>query len=579
MPTVVDSLLVALSLDSSAFVKGQKEAQESMRKTRESADKTAKELHEKGQLGAEFFGKIRSSAIAMFSVFTAGVGLKDFIRDTTRTNLALGYMATNLGASVEKLSAWQQIAERAGGSAGDLTQSMQALVSHFETMKFGPDPEAGALGFLGLTPDDLQHADRGLMKLAATAQRMSAPDFMKWTSQIGIAPSVANVLRQGPAAVQKMLDEQEKLGVRTKEETEASKQLYDAWIGLTQVSRSLGNVLFDHVAPALTAVLNALTGLGKFFLNHRMALDFIGASMGAISLALAVTKVGAAFMFLARAIGLAGPALASTGLAGGAGAAAGGVMGSLLRWMPWLAGLAALFAPTNNTPDSAEEQRILHGGALRPSSSGGGNLFIGSAQGAELPSAQGGDLLAQIRKREGFSPTAYWDNKQWSIGYGTRASSSTETISREEAEARLRREVASSSATVDALARSFGLTLNSNQREALTDFAYNLGGGALRGLLSQANGNLGVIPGLMQEYNHAGGQVNEGLTMRRLWEGRLFATPAQFAGASGGGGAQTTNIGVINVHTQATDARGIARDIRHALNRYSLVTQANAGLS
>jgi hypothetical protein len=38
-------------------------------------------------------------------------------------------------------------------------------------------------------------------------------------------------------------------------------------------------------------------------------------------------------------------------------------------------------------------------------------------------------------------------------------------------------------------------------------------------------------------------------------------------------------IAQINVHTQATDAKGIAKDIGPAVKQYAFTTQANMGLS
>jgi hypothetical protein len=39
-----------------------------------------------------------------------------------------------------------------------------------------------------------------------------------------------------------------------------------------------------------------------------------------------------------------------------------------------------------------------------------------------------------------------------------------------------------------------------------------------------------------------------------------------------------TNIGTIHVHTAATDAAGIAKDIRGQLRRYDYVTESDRGL-
>ena len=46
-------------------------------------------------------------------------------------------------------------------------------------------------------------------------------------------------------------------------------------------------------------------------------------------------------------------------------------------------------------------------------------------------------LLDFIKQSEGFSDSAFFDTKQFSIGYGTRANSANESIDEEEATRRL----------------------------------------------------------------------------------------------------------------------------------------------
>lgn len=85
---------------------------------------------------------------------------------------------------------------------------------------------------------------------------------------------------------------------------------------------------------------------------------------------------------------------------------------------------------------------------------------------------------------------------------------------------------------------------------------------------------LGIDAKVLDEYNHpsarsTGGHIHVGFGSQEA--AALFAARA-------GGGNQTTNIGTINVQTQATDAAGIARDLRGALSDNSKMTsQANGG--
>jgi hypothetical protein len=98
-------------------------------------------------------------------------------------------------------------------------------------------------------------------------------------------------------------------------------------------------------------------------------------------------------------------------------------------------------------------------GALpKPAGAAGGSFPTGtSPQQAGAPPAGGGpiaggdinavsatpskSLLEMIKAKEGFSAKAFWDHKQWSIGYGTQAKDGSEVISKEEAEKRLSADV------------------------------------------------------------------------------------------------------------------------------------------
>jgi len=129
------------------------------------------------------------------------------------------------------------------------------------------------------------------------------------------------------------------------------------------------------------------------------------------------------------------------------------------------------------------------------------------------------DLERRVEGYEGYNPRAYWDNKQYSIGYGTRATSPNETIDRAEASRRMQGELSNAQAQVD---RILPADAPSNVRDALTSFTYNVGGGWTQGsLLATAvqRGDYGSAARLMQAYNRASGQVNPALVRRRSDEG------------------------------------------------------------
>lgn len=82
--------------------------------------------------------------------------------------------------------------------------------------------------------------------------------------------------------------------------------------------------------------------------------------------------------------------------------------------------------------------------------------------------------VSLIKEFEGFSATAYWDNTQWSIGYGTRSSQGA-TITLEEAHTAMLNELAEVETALNSFLTKYGLSLSQNQFDALASLSYNCG--------------------------------------------------------------------------------------------------------
>lgn len=132
-------------------------------------------------------------------------------------------------------------------------------------------------------------------------------------------------------------------------------------------------------------------------------------------------------------------------------------------------------------------------------------------------------LVNFIKKQEGFASKAYWDYKQYSIGYGTKANSPTEVIDQAEGERRLRAEIV----VADKLVTNFVTGLPKGIHQALIDLTYNAGAGWEHGSLGAAvkAAKWDTVKADILQYNHAGGQVNAGLTARREAEVTWFDNP------------------------------------------------------
>ena len=130
--------------------------------------------------------------------------------------------------------------------------------------------------------------------------------------------------------------------------------------------------------------------------------------------------------------------------------------------------------------------------------------------------------VALLKKLEGFSPRAYGDYKQTSIGYGTRAMPGEQMIDPSTAEARLISEAQGPAALIDRTLPG----IDPRKRAALISFGYNLGTGkgGLSDLIPSAQaGDWQSVASKMQRYVNAGGKPNEGLINRRATEANLIS--------------------------------------------------------
>lgn len=143
------------------------------------------------------------------------------------------------------------------------------------------------------------------------------------------------------------------------------------------------------------------------------------------------------------------------------------------------------------------------------------------------PSGGGGPLaqpyIDGIKKFEGFYEKPYWDYRQWTSGYGTRAQGPNERIDRPTAEARLQDEVGKAQAIVERIAPN----APEGVKAALTSLTYNSGDKWTRSGLGQMvqSGDYTGAAERLQQYNKAGGKVLPGLVSRRAEEAKWMREP------------------------------------------------------
>ncbi len=131
------------------------------------------------------------------------------------------------------------------------------------------------------------------------------------------------------------------------------------------------------------------------------------------------------------------------------------------------------------------------------------------------------DIAADLIKEfEGYYPKAYWDYKQYSIGYGSKAKSKNEVIDKPDAMRRLKQEMKQAQQNVLGIMKKGNYNWSSKQVAALISFAYNIG--SINQLTANGTRDDATILAKIPQYRKAGGEVLSGLVKRRTKEAEVF---------------------------------------------------------
>jgi GH24 family phage-related lysozyme (muramidase) len=139
------------------------------------------------------------------------------------------------------------------------------------------------------------------------------------------------------------------------------------------------------------------------------------------------------------------------------------------------------------------------------------------------------NFVGAIKQTEGYDDKPRWDVRQWTVGFGTRASGPDERVDPAQAEARFNTEIAKAARIVD----SVNPNLDAGTRAALTSLTFNTGDAWTHsGLGNQIrSGDLNGAKETFLQYNKVDGATNDAVAARRAreaaWFGRGDITPAE----------------------------------------------------
>ncbi|MDS7839242.1 lytic transglycosylase domain-containing protein [Klebsiella michiganensis] len=261
--TVIDALLVTLGLDASQFRKGQQEVSDDLKKQREDAKNTAKEMAEQGKKAASFFSSIKTELLALTGVTVTAGGLMSFVKSTTSGLMELSIQAKSLGMTAKELDGVGKAAEAAGSSVEKISAALQGFQNAKQLAKVGvydtPVQEA-AIRLNSLTHDSFNIRDDSAQttfrKILESARKVTDPDIRRQILQlVGIDDAINQRNQEG-----KFLPDVDRLtkssGI-TDASTKGAKEFTAVWAELGQNLDTVKNQIFEGLIPTIRD-LNAL---------------------------------------------------------------------------------------------------------------------------------------------------------------------------------------------------------------------------------------------------------------------------------------------------------------------------------
>lgn len=560
MADIIDAFVVTLGLDPRNYQREIKSYRDDRKRLAEEDTKYNRQSEDAQKRMVGGMRALRNETAGFLVMLAGANSIKDFAGNILTADATTGRLAKNLGLATEQVSAWEGAVKRVGGSAGDIQNALRAMSTAFQSLQLtGTTGNDADFQGLGVTAKDLQNPQDALLKISEASGRMGRPEFNARLSRLGFDQNTINLLAKGRGEVTRMLDEQRKLGVATDESAEAAQRLQEK-IAILQ------SALADRLRPILEDVVTKLAD----WLEEGDHLNTVIAISGGLLVAMGVAAAAAfwPFTLLAGAIAVVAANLEKL-------KAAWDSLGD------WWQNLGEKTDPFLDPIRSAFGMKT--GRELREENAGDGG-------GAAAPSGGGGGAKGGLATGKGARNADYVE--RWFKARGYTSSQARGITAGVVAEGGLN---ARTGGGYKGRALGIGQLLGSRRAEFLRRYGPNftlenelefmhaeLQGGDPGGkAVLSAQGDRAVLNAMIRQfYRPAAGRETTGdLSRGNRWiDTRPGASARMAATSSSSSTSQTTSVGQIVIYSAATDAEGIARDMRGALAKRGLVTQANTGL-
>lgn len=274
MPDVLDEFVIEIGLDPRKLNKGQQEALDNLRGFQETALRNAKNIEESSRKSANALGSLKAQAIELFSVYAGGKGLVEFAVGLTNADAKLGRLSRAIGVNASTINAWQGAARIFGSTAENMSGAFQQLSNVFTAWQVGGPEAPGVMQIFRAINTEAERLDKNNARIIDGTEGVSASfkklaDNLKIIHDLGPANDAAylagkipgmdagmfDLLVRGGAGAQAVLDYVKKIGVATKDDTDAFGELEKRMNQMGIKAESLGRKLLGGEGGGASTII------------------------------------------------------------------------------------------------------------------------------------------------------------------------------------------------------------------------------------------------------------------------------------------------------------------------------------
>lgn len=272
--TVIDALLVTLGLDTSQFRKGQQEVSDDLKKQREDAKNTAKEMAEQGKKAASFFSSIKTELLALTGVTVTAGGLMSLVKNTTSSLMDLSIQSKALGMTARELDGFGKAAESAGSSFERITAALQGFQAAKQGSLFGDTSSpifSGMRMLTALTGDTFDVYSKDAKSLARSylesLRKVKDPNIRRQIGAMGGFDD-ATIQRNQEGRFLPDVDRLTKSSGITDASVKGAKEFTEAWVLLNQNLETTKNQFYTFLIPYVRGFNGVLRDLSDWMKSH-----------------------------------------------------------------------------------------------------------------------------------------------------------------------------------------------------------------------------------------------------------------------------------------------------------------------